>query len=113
MLPDFSPDKQILKREEYCSGSVGFAELINDYHDLLIPPAVPEETEADDDGDGSLLPCKSQKSRQEWILKSSSILWRTTMSKLIPWHYVKYDLKEMTADAQCMMDQCALNKMEG
>ncbi|HJD03559.1 MAG TPA: hypothetical protein H9921_02870 [Candidatus Mediterraneibacter caccogallinarum] len=29
-----------------------FAELINDYHDLLIPPAVPEETEADDDGDG-------------------------------------------------------------
>lgn len=32
---------------------------------------------------------------------------------MIPWHYVKYDLKEMTADAQCMMDQCALNKMEG
>lgn len=43
---------KFLKRENIVLDPWDFADLINDYHDLLIPPAVPKETEADDNGKG-------------------------------------------------------------
>lgn len=43
---------KFLKRQNVALDPWDFADLINDYHDLLIPPAVPKETEADDNEKG-------------------------------------------------------------
>lgn len=43
---------KFLKRQNVALDPWDFADLINDYHDLLIPPAVPKEDEADDNGNG-------------------------------------------------------------